>query len=102
MNGNNRGSATCEDGWVKVFGIRRCILLNISHIIVERAVFAASLKNASIFYHLGVQVVKMLVWNHILHYHQTVHMNAADRYFEISLTESMALDFFGGRTNDLW
>jgi hypothetical protein len=52
-----RGGATCEDGWVEVFGIRRRILLKIADVVVEGALIAAGLKSASVFYHPGVEVV---------------------------------------------
>jgi hypothetical protein len=60
------------------------------------------LKNASIFYHFGVEVVQMLVWNYTFDHHQSILIDTAHSIFEVPVTKSFALDFFGRGTDNLW
>lgn len=72
-----------EDGGFEMFLDRRWILLDITDVVVIWHVIALRLQRSRVLHHLFVQVVEMIMWNHIGHDNETVLVQASHCLFEV-------------------
>lgn len=81
---------------MEVLGPWGSILLKVSLVVVEGAVFASRLQKRGVLDHLGVEMVQILNRDGVLHHDDTILGQSVHRDLQVLLAQTLVLDLLGG------